>query len=863
MRWMAALIAGGLALAAWVWLRTPDRDLGLASRAEDRSRDTIASPAPLAGVARGDASKGVPEAAEETAGREVMPERAALATTTVDPDASDKTPVRIVDEDERPVPGARVLHRIAEAGEDPDRWHPKFRDESEIDAWMAEQCTETLADAEGIAWIDAAFDRRNYLVARRAELWGRSALSPRPKDATWTEEERTLEVAEEVEVEVLVVGADRTPRANVEVAFRLHYDWGSTHNPVTAHTDEQGLARLRHLQQVRGWNVDGRLVIALNVPLDPLVEAPFAWTEPPEEPVVLQLPETTRLELEVVEGDGTPFRGEGTLRISGRRPQTGQRQENRWRWPAMELSLEHRVVLPELQTGLEVELIAMRGKSREGTTKTVSMPQEAGQVAQARLVLGADRPVASWLLVDDEGQPLADAYVSVGVVTEVDDDRSRQDTSLCTDETGRLLVDLREGWSEGEQRTVIVRTRDEPARSAMASLDRPLPNGRQDLGRLVLRAPPLLVSGTVLAADGSPAPHATFTLERSRESWWRRDQGMRNLRSDAQGRFAWHAESLWKTWRLRATKGDEGSPYVTFSTGSRDLLLQLERTGTIRGLVKGAGDAGDEDMDLSVTLEIPGAGHYPARLPDSRIHRSVTLGEPFEIPDVLPGTYDVVIEGSDEVHRWEAVAVTSGATVELAPFDLSYHNRYAIELVPPQPGSSIGHAELILHPIDAPDEEDYHWFGGTNYVVLDERTELAARIHVSGYQPVVIERLEGENRIELARGYPVRIRLVGDARLPEPPVFLRPSLADPEHGPVWDDTIPAFGEEREVSMTAIKSGALAVHWVVRRPSGTSHSSWLLPHPTEQIVEVLDVTHEQVIDVRLTQEELDALLAQTE
>ena len=559
------------------------------------------------------------------------------------------------------------------------------------EAFLTARGSRERSDADGLVRT-AVFERRGVIGARVGEAWGTTTVNEGQTEAT-------IVLAPDERLLVRVVDPEGAPLPGIPVGLH-HVSRNRIRDTRTVETDADGLAELLNPRDFfeLAWR-DAEFFVS---PVVPMADPPTERIDPdalPTEPIELVLGGTCSLRVDLVEENGDPFTGRGTLSATAR--------ESRW-YVSYEVRLDgtSSAVIPHLEPGLPIRLEFQREGSRADydlDTVTPPLPDIEGE---ERFVLSATHPVLVALLTDETGEPLADqriVYSAGQAIGEVEQDRRRRgrdretgERSVTTDARGVMRVDLPDSWEGGtanyecDVRTVVRGDGDpasvdgtEPVRSATFAIPAPLVGGPNDIGQVILSPPPLLAAGRVIDNLGAPIEDARVSIyletvdDQGRARWNRVDD--LDTRTDELGAFRIDAWAPVGALGIRAVSGDHvRAEVVPLRAGASDVVLELLGAGDIAGSV----DAPDGvDLRRATLLAIPGSPRLDdlqqlVRSADDRTRAQRGSGD-FRLDRLLPGVYTVCLtyEGLPGVlFVQDGIQVVAGETARptaLDPIDLN------------------------------------------------------------------------------------------------------------------------------------------------------------------------------------------------
>ncbi|MBK9388372.1 MAG: carboxypeptidase regulatory-like domain-containing protein [Planctomycetes bacterium] len=277
--------------------------------------------------------------------------------------------------------------------------------------------------------------------------------------------------------------------------------------------------------------------------------------------------------------------------------------------------------------------------SRDRATIEIEGPGREGDVVEARLRLGAARPMLRARLLDAQGSPLREQEVGTQLV-EAGRDFGHQ--RLMTDAEGHVGRSLpAASMRAGEIEIWFATPMKAPRWMVAQRLPTPLAPGPIDLGDIACEEVPLGIAGQVVDGKGAPLSQARIHLSLRSET----ANGMRvpwtQQVTDEAGRFALRVP----TYGTRLGIDVSCPSYLSVdleglkraAPESLDLRVVLRRSGAIAGRVL----LDSPEMAPSVSIQLVPQGQPSS----SGISRRPGKDGRFEITPVPPGLYELAFGG--------------------------------------------------------------------------------------------------------------------------------------------------------------------------------------------------------------------------
>lgn len=745
-----------------------------------------------------------------------------------------------------PVEGARVRYSAMAPGAAPTT-HLGWNADT-CDAWLRADGPSAQTDAQGEVELDTQPGRACIAVIQHGELIGREQFEGDE------EGRKTVELGPDDSVEALVIGSNGAPLVSAAVALRRRVQ-GWSEDRRTLRTDEDGRVRFAHIGLDLEPADSALWSVALVGLVDASAEVRIELNDLPHEALVLRTGASGVVEVAVNGLDGRALEsGVAELQVDDGR---GDAPRSFWRRPeharvplAQGLARFERVRLGE-SLWVVVEPFGAPAPARQ----RIQGPRAPDERVRVEVRLGDEQPLLVLRLLDELGAPLAELSVAWRIQVESDFSLTSKSGQLRTDRDGVLVLALGEPWVEGVRRTLHLALDDSAPAPPAAKLDlsRDYTPGRHELGDLTLRLPPVVAAGRVLAASGAAVGgalvHVTELNSEGEREWTALDT---EVECDAGGAFVVRGDAASERIRVRARTPTAHSAEQDVARGAANLQLTLVEGGSLAGrLLLDATSAADA-LTIVLTRQEQHANSSHVELERNGVFKSENLA---------PGMWRLEVRAAGTHQAFatlDELLVPSGAPCSdprLESIDLRGQlTTIRLELVPPRPNERV--LGVVVVTPKSPTGEPFE------RMLQDRRVDLAVaagsvdlRVETTGFRTVHRTDVRGDQRIELERGPPVRLRVPLGAELPKPPYHLKPFLkrvgsASTMVGHFQDATL---GADREVLLYAPGAGEFEVEWILEKRLESSLTTSPLTVPEPQRVQVLDSDAEQVIDLVLPTE----------
>lgn len=370
-------------------------------------------------------------------------------------------------------------------------------------------------DSNGFCHVPSG-ERGVSVVARSDNMFAQSYVGADKKGKT------VLELQVDRTLNVLVLDANSRPAAGVEVlACVANPDPSNnrTNRWHIGHTDSEGRCTRLHCQSISAAakSADLQVVCSVTGELGKAVDADLR--APPAE-VVLQLPPTGVVRVRVTDADSQPldtrYLGEDDLRLATfEADPMGDKESDGYNLRGASAPIDVRGVATFSHVSLDKFVVARW--SHFGMTVRGDGPTAARHQVDFELKEGAKDAILTGILVGPDSEPLAkQKYLATY--------RSKRGTgsrTATTDESGRFRVNL--GGSVAAKKCQLsIQLRGTPgqAQPTVEIADRIVIAGIQDLGRVLLTAPRVLLAGRVVCDPSMQQVQPHVSIERYIGSRW-------------------------------------------------------------------------------------------------------------------------------------------------------------------------------------------------------------------------------------------------------------------------------------------------------------------------------------------------------
>lgn len=778
-----------------------------------------------------------------------------------------------------PVAGAEVLWIAREPHDSPGEWERRS-DLGRLEALMRAEGGHTLTDEHGNASIRV--EGRCEFAASVESAWGQAGM---PVWNPVTErDEVSIVVYPDAALAVRVVDPRGRPRAGVPVALRRSSGTFRS-DELVAITDTLGEASLLHarafiereIARYQGSKVQPPVwSAALGLCLAGALEHPIETSAWPSEAIVLTLPETGALEVEVVDSRGQRVQLEQPVALCPAQELPGPGAP--WATKlanSVPVGVETTTqrdglaVFDDVGLGLDVGVLARRNGASATRRFDFRGPTDPGETRCVRLVMDAEHPTLVGKLQHPSGEAFANESFDVELHVAPSPDRRRYVNVLpseflggdvgvlITGANGEFVLDLdtRDPEDAGDRLLVFTHHRNAPdsasVRLDVTALMRP---GIHDLGAVSVPSAPVLATGRVVDDAGQPVAGARLVLMRARNEhrYW--------TSSRADGRFELRGATPYDEFELDVDMEHHGNGWMPgVVPGTTGLEILLPRIAELEGRV--LGPRREVLTELTVQLEMSEA---QAGGVTRTFSCPVNADGSFEHRGLVPGVYEArVHEGNPAhpIHAQSGIRVVVGelARVSIAVPVATRTLRWRIVdprgepvakgLYVLRPSSTIAPLDIWeAHPLDL--EE----FEGGLVEVTSPAPAFDLAVYVEGHGLGRFLELDADAELSLEPAIVLRLHVAADLApedddlswhvtlrpRPYPARFHRLFALD-----IWSSAFDASGR---ATLLAPASGEFELAWMLRKRSPGGHAGFGARHSTE--ITVQDGALEQAFELEL-------------
>jgi len=590
---------------------------------------------------------------------------------------------------------------------------------------------------------------------------------------------------------------------------------------------------------VRKKLTEGRVSIFVKPSFLPRLRKDFAVDQLPRRPIGFRLPPAGRIEVRVLDARGEAVSGAIPVRLGMISPHELADPTRAFERRSSTKTTSGGVALFEaVPPGRRFEVVAFQGFAE--VEAAFPGPTHAGESVTIELAFGRDQPILGLRALDETAQPLANVQIKVSSAGE--DPLSRR---MWTGADGSLRLFLDATALDGVDLRFETQRKDGIPLTATRSFGS-LVTGLIDGGEVVFQPHELLASGLVLDDQGLPVTNGLIFVNGSKN---------RADRTGAQGRFhIWREGFEGERLILVAAKNGSRSAELEVARGSKDLVLVLRATGSLRGLLTYNG-VRVHGLEVELSRE-DGAG---------TVQRKGESNRWFSFRHLQVGAYRLRVLLFEEI-----LAEVGGLLIQPGE-----------ALLDPRLGPLDLRGRLVLHHIEY-ENQGKRVAGTLRYGPAGSQPSSAWRtvslglrenwlasvsdaidieLHPTNHLSQRIENVQGHALVTLGRMRAVVwLRVSSDTPLPGLPLLLQASLSQGGHSVTRSGALTVTAGDPEVRLLVNATGPCEVSWTLQRLFAGSQRTAGVDLGPPIVIDVRDVSEEQVFDVVIPADALRELLA---
>lgn len=582
-------------------------------------------------------------------------------------------------------------------------------------------------------------------------------------------------------LKIQVIDQDGVPVQGAKVGFQWNQSWMQRN--LTAITEADGwteiLLEADLVKKARHANCSAVLMGLVGVRKQQQIDLKNL----PEQGVVIQMPPSGTITVEVLDQSGVPFLKPTSisLLIPGQlQDKTSYIQVRRVtsdtgkaEFSGLDFRKEFRVQAVCFGEDL-VASVSIEGPTQTGPSIHVKLELKSFHHGDS------NSPYLVGRILDSEGKAYANQSLD-GYLRSVDSAGTGTSTrffKIETDVDGRFRqMTLMQKLKEGSSRSlVIVRASDQDLpfaqqHKARIELNHVLPPGDTDVGDLNFKLDPLAVSGVVLKADGSPLADASVSLEfwdTDMNGWRNGNYISHNSESLEDGSFSIRGSFSQRRYRVHVHHPRHSQMTQEIELGESDLTFQFPATGGLQWDLQV-----DEDIPVDgfkVRVEYVSGGPTDGKTSGRVINLNKT--GPREIYGLLPGIVDLVILCRD----------TEEELIRLRNIEIEAKDQFANDVGVIDLRKQLNFFSLLWRGVDGKmltgvevypegsEERLYSWRG--SLLVITTQASRSFRACPKGYLAKDVLNVSTEQTITFQKGVRVLLQIENPEVLPEESIFL-------------------------------------------------------------------------------------------
>lgn len=676
---------------------------------------------------------------------------------------------------------------------------------------------------------------------------------------------------------VKVVDGTGRPVEGAPVSLRMRSGY-YTQDLMRSDTDREGIADLKLFDLLFTMLGDEDTFAALLVLTPTPVEAPIDFQDLPKVPPVLVLPEVGRVEVHVLDADGKlqteDFMVDLAIVDPNDAPSDGSGPEN---WENPQEHLTNRTSngkayfpLVAYEQHLEARVVSMDGERREVVQGPG--PVRGGQPVVFTVAPEVKSPILTGRILNAEGMVGKNLNLGKQIKIKSPGSSSTHNSSVKTDGEGRFRLLLDDDFEPGGTRTLTLTmkaTKRKAQRTVKVDISQDYPPGEHDLGDLVVMIPPLVATGTILGADGTPLKNAQVRPEH--KEFWGDDlddfywTGGWDLRTEtaSDGTFKIHGNLEPGDYRLLVNHDKHSSATREIHLGATDVVIQMEAAVEVVGRILMDDHIDPKGVTVHLMrLENDGKGNMQ--------HQSeVAKDGSFDFTGQEMGGVKLSVRseflGEELFSLPDLALVAKGGTQKIPDIDLRGQLLGLHLEVVNESGKKVQQIEIT--PEDGQMRRGWHQNPVT---IVSAEQSLNIEVGADGYRSQKLQGLREDQKVVLREGLRCTIQVANMGALPNGwslHASVNRQQEDPSdstmhimgHGTYRELNLDEFGKG-EVILTS--PGRYQVDFTISNDNSESRSNtrWgLNSRNTEAVIEVLDSSAPQRFSVVFPEDNLESTM----
>ncbi len=690
-------------------------------------------------------------------------------------------------------------------------------------------------------------------------------------DVDTSAEELELKIKKVDILKVEVVDAASRPVAGAPVGLRMR-EHMFAQDMMRNFTDSNGTANLRLFNMLTMQLPPDKTFVALLGLFEEPIEEPVNLRELPDEPIKLVMPEVGSITVNIFDSAGDPMEEFLAVMLDPIVPGQEINENLPERFAGLSNTTSTgKIVFPAVGFGLTVRVRAMSRGGIMSAEQTIEGPTSGNKEVDMQLTMEIKDAVVVGRLVNEEGKPGPNLTLRKNLDTTGQHGSSSVGGSVRTDEDGYFRVKLDEpGVLEGDTRTLTLTfkaTRKKPQRDVAIDLTRTFDPGENDIGDVMITAPPLAASGVVLAPDGKPQRGVEVRLER-REQWGEGPEDFywdnlwdSSTQSERDGSFSIAGRFEPGIYRLRADHENFPATFMDINLGVEGLQIIMNAGGRVKGVL--LLDDGVPHDSLQVRL-IPDPDANLDQNDMGEIDLQVNGDGTFYGRGLKPGLMSLVVRTfttNEEFARIANIQVAVGDDGEFDVGDIDLRGQLIWFTMSFERSDGKSLDRVRLHSV-AEEYETSTWESSVTIITAQPSKDFV--VSAQEFRSVELTGINKDTVVTFQEGYQVRVRISNPGVIPAG-YGVRLSMLPEEDSTLTRISYVTSGEmldgNFEQILLAPTTGTYFVQCNIGKLDPNDNNGWwnVRSKAEAQRVEIIDVPNEQIFSVELDESNVEEIL----